>query len=256
MYKNTSRCEQKGINPDSLKADFIKEQSTTIHYQPSDINFFRKIYKLEEKTIYANSLSPSVIYKGVEVSSGSKVAIKELRKDRLNDESMHEMTKNEFSIHHFMSKISNNIVKVKDYYEDEKAYYLVMEFSEEPDFFEDLLENRYCPVSDERTLKAFAFDILTGLKEIHKFNIVHCDIKPQNFLLFKNENLESESFSEDDEYFEDYYLKITDFGYAHRIPEGEQKCFMKYPCGTFAYIAPEVTKVELNNLELLREQVN
>ena len=179
----------------------------------------------------------------MDVSSGLKVAIKELRKERLKEEYLQEMARNEFSIHSYLSKLSNNIVAVKDYFEDEKAFHLVMEFSEEPDYFEDLLENRYCPVADERTLKAYAFDILTGLKEIHRNNVIHCDIKPQNFLVFRNLSEEGETNAEDDIEFEDYYLKITDFGFAHLIPQGNTKVFMKFPCGTFAYTAPEVTKV-------------
>lgn len=229
----------------------LSSESQNAHifeYLPSDITLLFQIYKRDPSSIYVGNLSPSIIYSGKEVNSGIKVAIKELRKDRLKDQIMFGMVKTEFSIHSYLSKISANIVEVKDYYEDEKAFYLVMEFSEEPDYFEDLLENRYCPVSDERTLKAFAFDILTGLKEIHKYNVVHCDIKPQNFLVFKNlsqekgEEIQNESLDEDVDY-DDYYLKITDFGFAHVIPNGQDKVLMKYPCGTFSYMAPEITKV-------------
>lgn len=226
--------------------NIFNHQNIEINYQPLEINFFVENYKFEEKLIYSNGLSPSIIHMGLEVKSGDKVAIKELKKEKLKDDYMMQMIRNELSIHYFLSKVSKNVVRVKDYAEDEKSYYLAMECSDEPNFFEDLLENRYCPVSDERTLKAFALDILTGLKEIHKYNIIHCDIKPQNFLLFKNDGLEGESFSEDDEYYENYYLKITDFGFAHKIPEGETKVFLKYPCGTFSYIAPEISKVILN----------
>ncbi len=229
---------------ESFQENLEKESHLLFNYLPSDISLFHKIYKVDDKIIYKNGLSPSIIHTGEEVSSGLRVAIKELRKEKLKDKEMHEMTKNEFTFHHLLSQVSSNIVKVKNYFEDDKAYYLVMEFSEEPDFFEDLLENRYCPVSDERTLKAFAFDILTGLKEIHKFNIIHCDIKPQNFLLFKSEGLDGHSLSEDEDYLEDFFLKITDFGFAHKIPEGEDKVFLKQPLGTFAYIAPEITKVD------------
>jgi serine/threonine protein kinase len=246
-----SMCKISNIN---LGNDLIlssESQNTNIfQYLPSDISLLNQHYKKNSTSIYVGNLSPSIIYSGVDLSSGVKVAIKELRKDRLKEEIMVEMARTEFSIHSYLSKLSTNIVEVKDYYEDEKIFYLVMEFSEEPDYFEDLLENRYCPVADERTLKAFAFDILTGLKEIHKYNIVHCDIKPQNFLVFKNltqdalegQEIQNECEEEDLDY-DDYYLKITDFGFAHVIPNGQDKVFMKYPCGTYSYMAPEITKV-------------
>lgn len=231
-----------------------------------------ELYKIDENEIYNASLSASVIYQGYEKKTGTKVAIKELKKNKLKQEYLHEMAKNEFSIQASLCCLSedSNIVQVKDYFENENAYYLIMEYSEEPDYFEDLLENRYCPVSDEKTLKAFAFDILTGLEECHKNNVIHCDIKPQNFLLFRNnkklveienlgkslENLENledlenkieicgeEEISQEEELSEDFILKLADFGLAHVIPEGESKAFMQYPCGTFAYVAPEITKV-------------
>jgi serine/threonine-protein kinase Chk2 len=256
MHKYTDSISLYGLNFE------INKVSKIFPYNPSDIATLPQNYKLDGKKIYSSNLSPGVVYSGYDKILESKVAIKELRKGKLNEEYQHEMAKNELAIHFSLSSISNNIVKVRDYFEDENAYYLIMEYSEEPDFFEDLLENRYCPVSDERTLKAFAFDILTGLKEIHKNNIIHCDIKPQNFLLFKNENSENnENDSIDEEYFDDYFLKITDFGYAHVIPNDSDKAYMKLPCGTFAYTAPEVTKVKLLKfiiiiLELLCGQVN
>lgn len=243
MEKTVSTNLEEEIKVDVLKISVMNHQKKEIMYRPIDYDVFAENYKFEEKLIYSNGLSPSIVHMGVEVKTGNRVAIKELKKEKLKDDFMKEMIKNELSIHHFLSKISNNIVKVKDYAENEKSFYLVMECSDEPNFFEDLLENRYCPVSDERTLKAFALDVLTGLKEIHKFNIIHCDIKPQNFLLFKNHGLDEELNSDDDEYYENYYLKITDFGFAHRIPDGQTKVFLKYPCGTFSYIAPEITKV-------------
>jgi serine/threonine protein kinase len=95
-------------------------------------------------------------------------------------------------------------------------------------------------------------DILIGLNEIHKNNIIHCDIKPQNFLLFYEE--ESENYSSLNESFDindqcsvssidtNTFLKITDFGLAHLIPSGQKKALMKVRCGTFGYCAPEITK--------------
>jgi len=100
-------------------------------------------------------------------------------------------------------------------------------------------------------LKAYALDILNGLNEIHKNDIIHCDIKPQNFLLFKNDKDvdDSEDYGSDvdynsvDSFDPNQFLKITDFGLAHPIAFGNTKTFMKYRCGTFYYTAPEITNV-------------
>jgi serine/threonine protein kinase len=71
-----------------------------------------------------------------------KVAIKEIRKERLTTTWAHEFARNELVLHYSMSKTSClNITKVYDYYEDDLNYYLVMECSNEADFFEEMLEN-------------------------------------------------------------------------------------------------------------------
>jgi serine/threonine protein kinase len=98
-------------------------------------------------------------------------------------------------------------------------------------------------------LKAFALDILNGLNEIHKNGIVHCDIKPQNFMLFKNEYDEltdSQSDSDSCDSFDaNIYLKISDFGISHPLQSNSGKAYIKFKCGTFNYIAPEVVNVRI-----------
>ena len=106
---------------------------------------------------------------------------------------------------------------------------------------------KYRPISNEALLKAFALDALNALVEVHKNNIIHCDIKPQNFLIFYNEDSNFELNELDADFsFSSYdprsYLKLTDFGLSHFVPINNSKAFMKYRCGTFGYSAPEVGK--------------
>lgn len=272
MIKTEGGCPLPGMYASKLylygeKLNLAKH-SRILPYAPNEINILNENYKFCGKKIYMESLAATVVYKGIDKLTQSPVAIKEVRKEKLKSIFMQEMAKNELTIHSSISKICDNIVSVKDYFEDEKAYYLVMEYSEEPNYFEDLLDNRYCPIADENTLKAFAFDILSGLKEIHAQNVIHCDIKPQNFLLFKNleenlkENVERNLEGDLEENLEEssiislnpneHVLKISDFGLSHIIPEGSDKAFMKFPCGTFAYTAPEVGKVKILKLILLK----
>jgi serine/threonine protein kinase len=68
----------------------------------------------------------------------------------------------------------------------------------------------------------FFFQIINGLEYIHKNNIVHRDMKPENLLL-TDENSK--------------ILKIIDFGLSNEFLEGRK---LSTPCGSPCYAAPEM----------------
>lgn len=249
-----------------LYGEVIKCGSPNIMgYNPLNKKDFEDKFRIN-RVICSNSLSPNTISRAENLQNNKSVAIKEIRKEKLSKSYLHEFAKNEIAIHHSLSKLSNNIVNVIDYFEDETTYTIAMEYCEEPNYFEEILENvifliyknffdyvtycqKYNPITNERTLKAYALDILNGLNDIHKNNIIHCDIKPENFLLFKN-NLD---LTNGDDYQEDSFsadsfdatenIKITDFGLSHIIPLGSSKTLMKFKSGSFYYMAPEIKNV-------------
>lgn len=93
-------------------------------------------------------------------------------------------------------------------------------------------------------LKSYALDILNGLNDIHRNNIIHCDIKPHNFLIFEDKDIElNESNYSNNSH---PIVKISDFGLSHFIPNGSSKSYLKYKCGTHAYTAPEVVDVSIS----------
>jgi len=113
---------------------------------------------------------------------------------------------------------------------------------------------KFQPILNEKLLKFYATDMLTSLALIHDNNIIHCDIKPENFLLFTNvmnkddyNNSELEidsnrSFSSyEDGSEETTILKLADFGLSHLIADNNKTAFAKYSCGTLNYKAPELT---------------
>lgn len=67
--------------------------------------------------------------------------MKELKKEKFKNDFSYELAKSELVFHCSLSKLSNNIVNAYEYYEDEQAYYLLMEFCEDPNYFEEILEN-------------------------------------------------------------------------------------------------------------------
>jgi serine/threonine protein kinase len=93
------------------------------------------------KTIIPNGISATIIHIAQDINTKRMVALKELRKEKFKHDFNYELAKTELMIHYSLSKLSNNIVDILDYYEDEKSFYLLMEFCDEPNYFEDILEN-------------------------------------------------------------------------------------------------------------------
>eukprot|EP00826_Nyctotherus_ovalis_P051633 TRINITY_DN6459_c0_g6_i1.p7 TRINITY_DN6459_c0_g6~~TRINITY_DN6459_c0_g6_i1.p7 ORF type:complete len:109 (-),score=29.27 TRINITY_DN6459_c0_g6_i1:990-1316(-) len=78
---------------------------------------------------------------------------------------------------------------------------------------------KHCPLKDGEC-SCIMKQILEGLAYIHKLNIVHRDIKPQNILMRSIRTIDSS-------------VKIADFGM------GTQESCNIDKCGTMIYMAPE-----------------
>ena len=64
--------------------------------------------------------------------------------------------------------------------------------------------------------------ILNCIKYIHMNNIVHCDLKPENFMYYMNN------------------IYLCDFELGHKLKDNNDKKLINYRFGTLSYIAPEV----------------
>lgn len=96
---------------------------------------------------------------------------------------------------------------------------LVLEFVERGNLYKFFLENKEFFTDQAKVLSLFA-GICEGINYIHKRNMIHRDVKPENVLI--------------DEKFEP---KLCDFGWATKIVRNEARTTF---CGTFDYMAPEV----------------
>jgi hypothetical protein len=74
-----------------------------------------------------------------------------------------------------------------------------------------------------------ALDIVSGLEAMHRLNIVHGDIKPDNILVFR----------EQDEHVP-FCAKLSDFGVCIDMDNPIQKLSINDYAGTTAWLAPEV----------------
>lgn len=77
-----------------------------------------------------------------------------------------------------------NIVKVYDYFEENNTAYMVMEFVEGKSLTE-LLRERGGVIPEDEVLK-YTLQIAEALREIHKANWLHRDIKPDNIMVRAN----------------------------------------------------------------------
>lgn len=114
-----------------------------------------------------------------------------------------------------------NIVKVLDVDEDERHYYLVMEYVEGPTLHEYI--QQHGPLSPEEAV-FFTKQILRGIEHAHSYRIVHRDIKPQNILMTDNKE-----------------LKISDFGIARALSETAMTQ-TNHIMGSVHYLSPEQAK--------------
>ena len=106
---------------------------------------------------------------------------------------------------------------------------------------------KYQAITEEGILRLYAYDILSAIKEIHDNGIIHCDIKPQNFLIFQAQEDEAVCLDTSyDEYSNETVdkIKLTDFGLAHIVNKKTNKAYMKFRAGTNEYKAPEVKDVK------------
>jgi len=119
-----------------------------------------------------------------------------------------------------------NIVRLYEFYEDEKYFHLVTEHVEGGELFDYLIKFK---MLTEPIAANFMRQVLSAVSYCHSNNIVHRDLKPENLLLDKEAP--------------DATVKIIDFG-TSTITDSKMQLTQKY--GTAYYIAPEVLKKDYN----------
>lgn len=110
----------------------------------------------------------------------------------------------------------NNVLRLYDVWETEKALYLVLEYVEGGELFDLLVDSGPLP---EKTAVEFFRQIILGAAYCHSLGICHRDLKPENILLDKDLN-----------------VKIADFGMA-ALESGR---LLETSCGSPHYAAPEI----------------
>ena len=157
-----------------------------------------------------------------ENSSKQKFAIKRIKKDKIDNSIINNIIK-ETSI---CFKLKNkNVIEYYEIYEDISSINIVMEYCN-IDLFELMMS---CPFGHipEGLAIDFLIQIFESIDYLHNtLNIVHCDIKPENYVLkFDKQNIDKQ------------VLKLIDFGNIRHKPINKGRLY--HFSGTREYMAPE-----------------
>ncbi|RDW77104.1 hypothetical protein BP6252_05157 [Coleophoma cylindrospora] len=144
---------------------------------------------------------------------GSKVVLKSAKKDDSN------LAR---EIHHHRQFLHPHIARLYEVIVTENLVWLVLEYCPGDELYNYLLKNGALPV--EKVQKIFT-QLVGAVSYVHNASCVHRDLKLENILLDKNEN-----------------VKLCDFGFTREY-EGKASYLQTF-CGTICYSAPEMLKGE------------
>lgn len=131
-----------------------------------------------------------------------------------------------------------NIIKLYEFYRDEKCYYLISEFCEYGDMFELIQGSEIDDRLEEPQVAHIMKQILSVISYCHSNGIINRDLRPENILI---DSYEIHNVKNNDLPF--YYIKINDFKSARTFKNSKN---LNKKVGNPYYIAPEVLKRKYN----------
>lgn len=165
--------------------------------------------------------SSSMIYEGINNENGDRIIIKKISKGECWRKELEVLKKLQYND-------SGLLLKFIDFYESNRYSYIITEFHEGFDLFEHIDLN--VPYTTEKALLLTLY-MAKCIKECHDMNIIHLDIKCENYMvkegaLFKDGKPD---------------ILLIDFGHSEIIPEDEpiEKLRKGYSYGTNCYTCPE-----------------
>ena len=184
---------------------------------------FEKLYVMLRKLAQG---SEGEIFEAVDRDSGEHVVVKVVPEDPASSHAarLHLGLRSEY------------IVKLRGVFQGNRLVYMVMEQCA-CDLYDYL--KKHGPLQEDLARQATRH-LLKALAAMHKRNIGHFDVRPENVLLMSKRGM---SFRRIVKYglFEELRFKLCDFGTARVVQPGSRG--VRERLGTLGYVAPEVLSV-------------
>ncbi|KAG8446635.1 hypothetical protein GDO86_014184 [Hymenochirus boettgeri] len=183
---------------------------------------FAGSYRLEGKELGRGKFA--VVKKCVELSTSKEYAAKFLRKRRKGEDCRSDII-NEIAILE-MATFSPYVVDLHEVYETNSEIILVMEYAAGGEIFNQCVADQDEAFTEKDVIRLI-HQILQGVLHLHRNNVVHLDLKPQNILLTSSKPLGD--------------IRIVDFGLSRKVDSVKE---VREILGTPEYVAPEILNYE------------
>jgi hypothetical protein len=220
---HTKKIEEKKKCSSYINSQFKKEgimlnETKTNSY--FEYKNFEKVYtdSSKQRQHILGSGAFGQVFLAKNKQDGVLVAIKHIDKERLFKMGIkRDLIIREINIQ--MRLIHPNIARMFSYYEDNKSYYLIMEYIDKGTLFQIIQKSR--GFKEEKAFELF-IQVVNAFNFLHEYNLIHRDLKPENCLIDKNDT-----------------VKLCDFGWTVELKEQDTRDTF---CGTYEYMAPEIVK--------------
>ena len=185
------------ISSTIIPKELYKDETKKPHYQKyitkssKDYNVLDKYTKICEigRTHY------STVYKAQNKLNNEFRALKEIPKENIENS---DDTKNiVISVGMLRGLEHPNLIKLYEFYEDEKNYYIINELCDEIDL-DEILKERI--LLCEFLVKFIMYKIFSAVNYLHKQKIIHGNIKITNVgIVYKNKNNNNENINNNEE---------------------------------------------------------